>query len=80
MRTCLFCDQKAKTLEHVWPAWLNESLGVSSPSRVEAWLGPEAERKEWHDAPIQIRAVCASCNNGWMSRLEGKARPLIGAR
>lgn len=26
---------------------------------------------------IQIRAVCETCNNGWMNRLEGEARPFL---
>lgn len=25
----------------------------------------------------KIRAVCASCNNGWMNRLEGHVRPIL---
>jgi hypothetical protein len=26
---------------------------------------------------IKVRAVCVACNNGWMNRLEGEARPFL---
>lgn len=77
MRLCIFCDQKATTLEHACPAWMDALLGGFF--KAEAWFGPEAVRKEWGGAPVKVRYLCASCNDGWMSRLEGQVRPFIGA-
>jgi hypothetical protein len=37
--------------------------------------GPQAKSGSIHT--IKIRAVCAPCNNGWMSQLEEKARPFL---
>jgi hypothetical protein len=39
----------------------------------------EPDTKRWQ-APalnVTVRQVCASCNNGWMSRLETEAKPLL---
>jgi len=77
MRLCIFCGQRAETLEDAWPRWLFRLLGP--PIRAEVWFGPDGERKEWSGAPIRVRCVCAACNNGWMSQLEGRIRPLIGS-
>jgi hypothetical protein len=78
MRHCIFCDGNAETSEHAWPVWLIEALG-GTVTKAEAWLGPGAEPKEWAGAPVKVRCVCFQCNNGWMSNLESRVRPLIGA-
>ena len=36
MRLCIFCDQKATTLEHSWPAWMDALLGGFF--KAEAWF------------------------------------------
>lgn len=76
MRRCIFCEGKATTSEHAWPAWLIKLLGTVT--KAEVWLDPDVEPKEWV-APIKVKCLCAHCNNGWMSNLESQVRPLIGA-
>lgn len=77
MRHCIFCNGRATTSEHAWPEWLIESLGRAT--RAEAWLGPDAERREWGGAPVEAKYLCAGCNNGWMCDLEGQVRLFMGA-
>jgi hypothetical protein len=75
---CVFCGEKKTTKEHVWPRWIRQELPDimdtnytfqrgNDPPRV--WKGPAAS--------VTVRAVCAACNNGWMSKLETAAKPLL---
>jgi len=37
-------------------------------------------KRDWpagQNANLQVRSVCADCNNGWMSALEQEARPIL---
>lgn len=74
-RTCVFCGGTPVTAEHLWPDWLRrrESLRESRLHvQVTQHLAQESERREWTDHPFKMRAkaVCATCNTGWMSDLE----------
>jgi len=78
MRKCMFCDGRASTLEDVWPGWLLRKL---PPART---IEVTAERRgkllpSWRavSPAIKVRFLCASCNNGWLSRLESQAKPVI---
>src|SRR5271157_1160905 len=46
---------------------------------MEAQPGIDAPLKTWRvDRPeLRLRRVCTTCNNGWMSQLEGRAIPVI---
>jgi hypothetical protein len=80
MRTCLFCDQKATTSEHLLSEWILDLLGSSFSA--EAWLGKNRERRTWRgrgpSAQLKVKWLCDGCNNGWMSDLETKVRYLLG--
>lgn len=39
--------------------------------------GEETRQRGGNSADRQIRAVCGSCNNGWMAELEGAAQPIL---
>ena len=87
---CIFCGATGATAkitrEHTFSNWINEVL---TPEVV----GPEIsfERSILHGAGAgtvnswpasqvashTLRAVCATCNNGWMAELEGQVRLLI---
>lgn len=77
-RACVFCGQREVTREHVLPRWLASVL--------TAGLGEHRHEKgevkrQWV-APLfstTARIACRSCNTGWMSRLEGAAKPIVGA-
>lgn len=65
---CLLCGGKGPlTKEHVIPGWLNAALDVQGPLRL--WVNDQ-ELRQAREFDIQIRAVCAACNQGWLSSLE----------
>lgn len=83
-RSCVFCGASGSlTKEHVFGRWLGE-LGLSE-DLVQQVAGPlnGLGRRMGESPPFRttVRDVCASCNNGWMSVLEGSAQraltPLI---
>lgn len=76
--TCVFCGASGKmTAEHVLPNWL-ATIGLASEPVVQAasgWLN-RSPQSRGSSRPFQtrVKAVCATCNNGWMSELEQVAR------
>lgn len=78
IRSCIFCGAGSLTREDAWPLWLMKSLYTNLSGIMEAQQG-EKELKPWRtkDPKLQIKCVCKSCNNGWMSSLEGQAKPTI---
>jgi hypothetical protein len=50
-------------------------------SRTIAYPGADPQVRPWRGRPFSatVRAVCGSCNNGWMSGLETQARPVLSA-
>jgi hypothetical protein len=75
-RQCLFCDNAANTLEHVWPLWILQSLNAIQPIRHTIGKNPPFYV---NNPAIKVRAVCGTCNERWMSDLETSNRPIIGA-
>lgn len=77
-RQCLFCSNDADSKEHAWPKWI---LRV----RKDMNWGPIRRFKEGSpveitaSAQVRIKAVCQTCNNGWMSGLETENKALIGS-
>jgi len=76
----MFCDGQASTKEDVWPSWLMKSIpdikaGTMEASRggktLESWKNLKPEQK--------VKYVCGCCNNGWMSQLENRVKPIIEA-
>jgi hypothetical protein len=66
------------TSEHIWSRWIGElysdfnggytfQLGVDPDIKVDRqWLSPKID--------MTAKVVCAECNNGWMSDLDGEAK------
>ena len=89
-RTCIFCGNKGGiSKEHFWPDWLSQYY-TNSPndgniSELHAAEGMQPRqlqfRKQRQGSVLtkKIRAVCKSCNNGWMSVLEEKIKPVLVA-
>lgn len=74
---CIFCKKDGVlTREYVLPDWLKGLY--SEKSRVTNEFTGETN-KIWHSEIFQhkVRIVCAECNNGWMSDLEKKIKPII---
>jgi hypothetical protein len=76
MATCLFCNNRINSEEHLWPQWVHEREDFG-PAKIER------DGNETIIIPhpkITVRAVCRSCNGGWMSeRLEVPNIPIIGS-
>jgi hypothetical protein len=71
---CLFCPNRADSKEHLWPDWILKSLKHRVPIRQNIGKLPAEE----FSGPLVIKCVCGKCNSGWMSQLEGRAKPIIG--
>jgi hypothetical protein len=75
-RTCVFCGRRADSLEHVWPQWISRHLANRGPFKlVDRTRGRTVQFGNVLD--VKIRRVCKTCNNGWMSQLETRAKPLL---
>jgi len=77
-RKCVFCGGAPVTAEHAWPAWLQPHL--TTPGTVVSRRWGTAENMTGVETPkpdVKVRRVCITCNNGWMSDLEGKAKDVL---
>jgi hypothetical protein len=74
MPTCVFCSNPANSEEHLWPKWVHERKDFGPIKRTQ---GDNPSTVVPHPQ-ITVRAVCRTCNNGWMSQeLEVPNIPLI---
>jgi hypothetical protein len=68
------------TNEHVLPKWLRDVLpGEGKMTMTYAPPGANEPTLTWKsvDPGFKVKDVCATCNNGWMSALEGRAKPFL---
>lgn len=84
MTTCIFCGGKAGNREHIIAQWLIETMGVKKSVITVASLDGKGNRTERSSHKLNnyvSKAVCSTCNNGWMSELESwcmaNAGPLV---
>jgi len=80
--TCIFCGGTPLSREHLWPDWLRReaALKESFDYRLEQEVdGVETRDLNFSSPPFNqvVRAVCASCNGGWMSPIEQGAKPIL---
>ena len=69
-RLCAYCEKAGPlTKEHVWPQWLNKL----EPSYVMRF---SAKAQKVFGGDLTVSDVCASCNNGALSKLDGYAHGL----
>lgn len=74
--SCAFCGSSEEmTGEHVFGAWLGRLGLPQEPSLHRAGPLNRSPRDMGVTRPFKstVRDICASCNNGWMSRLEAAA-------
>ena len=75
---CIFCDNESGSEEHLWAAWMHRHMaerGINlGPLRVQEGSGPEVIEDSLEKT---INTVCHTCNNIWMSLLEGKNKPAL---
>ncbi len=78
-RQCVFCGSESDlTREHVLPDWLTE-IGLEFEPQIHH-VGPiNVLPREWTSKPFRttVRMVCGNCNSGWLSELEGAAKPIL---
>ena len=75
-KSCVFCGSSHEiTGEHIFGAWLGRLGLPQEPSPHRAGPLNRSPREMGVTPPFKstVRAVCASCNNGWMSSLEAAA-------
>lgn len=86
---CVFCGERKKlTHGHIWPEWIGESMPFEDKQHIQI-IGhtytftprmktPRAQRivKQGHGTSRKPRNTCRDCNGGWMSRIEGAAKPV----
>jgi hypothetical protein len=83
--TCVGCGKPfpdvARSREHILPEWLAKEVeqpDLSLKQYLHDEDKTENELLRSHGlGSFVIKNVCSACNNGWMSRLEGRAKPLI---
>jgi hypothetical protein len=79
MRKCAFCNREAElTREHIWSDWIGRSF-PKNRRYLMSTHDAKGDVKTWEKSELneKTRIVCSDCNNGWMSRLENSAKPLL---
>lgn len=76
---CAFCGAKPTTREHILPKWLQKYFPDKVVEHSRSSGGAPVNVWDAGAFSATSRTACASCNNGWMSRLESHAEPLISA-
>jgi hypothetical protein len=64
------------SLEHVWPEWLLR-LMADRLTTTETLVTRDGKTAKRDSMETTVKRVCESCNEGWMSDLETKAKPLL---
>lgn len=87
---CVFClGRGRRTKGHVWPDWLGQVLPMTATHHEQETgqfytfmpdvKGPTYE-KRIKQGPVRSRKprnTCGRCNSGWMSAIEGLAKPSL---
>jgi hypothetical protein len=83
-RFCIFCRKAGLTHEHVWADWLKRFIPKTAVeyTYLAATLHPtqsDFKRKKIAGdlQSRRLRVVCKSCNNGWMGKLQERAKPRL---
>lgn len=75
---CLFCDNPADSKEDVLPVWIQEKVKGKRPVLVYGFSGERPITAEGLKSNVKTACVCYDCNTGWMSRLEGHGKQILG--
>jgi hypothetical protein len=83
-RFCIFCGRPGLTREHVWADWLKKYIPKNEINHTSFSATLHPTRSDFRRKKVagdlrsrRLRVVCRSCNNGWMSRLQERAKPLL---
>jgi hypothetical protein len=76
---CAFCGASPTTREHILPRWLQKYFPDKVLEHSRSSGGVSVNVWDAGAFTATSRIACASCNNGWMSRLERHAEPFVSA-
>lgn len=76
-RDCIFCAQKADSIEDAIPLWLSARFKAPGTMEHQPGINKPTLTYPVTQPKITIKRVCKKCNNGWMSRLESRAKPVL---
>lgn len=83
-KLCIFCGGHSITKEHMWPDWLRNYIPRTktqfhSQKAIVFRASTQAKTTTHTGDPhsSRVRRVCQSCNNGWMSELQTRAKPIL---
>ncbi len=79
MKKCAFCLRPADSPEHVFSQWMLDLLPPNERYVCNERIVSRDEYVRYERRKIKITAkvVCTPCNNGWMSNLEGRLKPIL---
>lgn len=87
INTCIFCDNKSPSKEHIFPQWLKKIIREKVPTEFNRNLlindGCNKRLqvfKKSANNPIlstQTKKVCKPCNNQWLSNFESSVIPIF---
>lgn len=86
-KECIFCGQSGMSKEHFWPDWIGKEFGKSATDKYVEGVIHASPKSSEHEEKLnersgnvttkKFRVICPKCNNGWMSALEEKVKPII---
>lgn len=89
---CIYCGRGGQySREHIYGKWIKDQFGGRHRSVVHTLARPEKFIDAWTPSAMQSSSesrqgglydqvvwnVCEACNNGWMSRLQVAAQPMV---
>ena len=86
---CIFCGGGNLSKEHIFPDWLQQYVPrteARTDHRLNRGIEPAFGRSDFEPGKLtnngdlasrKLRVACEKCNNGWMSRLQMAAKPLL---
>jgi hypothetical protein len=74
---CAFCGAPEVSGEHAFPLWVSRLFRERSGAPFTLNNTGGRSKRGLQRIPVVARSVCRSCNQGWMSEMEQRARPLL---
>ncbi len=79
---CWMCGRPGPlTEEHTFPDWVRKIFAADGSDIVlsDHLAGMVNRSRTWtnRSGEVTVRSVCRDCNQGWMSKLEARCRPLL---
>lgn len=86
---CIFCAKVGSlSKEHLWSEWTHELVRLPTAQHAHAWthvvgskthgeISRTTKDRQGHITTKQLRVVCKTCNETWMSQIEEAAKPIL---